>query len=356
MREDILEKFPDLFGTKKVNGREVNIEQAIAALTRELGPEIAAALTGRRALLQSSVPAGKKYAWPKWDDAFEDPVSGQFWTFRQIVQGLIDNVLGRDSEWRWRLNDEVPIPKDAHPLTNPGLELTGPWHPLDMAFNALNSPAPMNMPDFEDASPPHFQPDGTSTNQPVGVLAALQNAKEIFEGRWAGRPYEVIKKGKRRVYKINTSPAQWPTRFARPPGIHVLHDHIRVDGQPVPGLIPITVLWALNNYGSLTHGGTGVYYYIPKIQTPQEALIVEKLLARLEGMIGVRPGTIKIKALYEEGNAGRFLPAIAWVLRRRLLGTNVGRWDYLASLIEMWKDDPQGVFPEIGRASVRERG
>jgi hypothetical protein len=37
---------------------------------------------------------------------------------------------------------------------------------------------------------------------------------------------------------------------------------------------------------------------------------------------------MKIKLLYEEGNAGRFLPAIAWVLRRRLLGTNVGRWDY----------------------------
>ena len=354
IREDILQKFPDLFGTKKVNGREVNIEQTIATLTRELDPEIAAALTSRRALLRSPAPVSKKYAWPKWDDTFQDSVSGRFWTFRQIVQGMIDNAFGRDSEWRWRLNDEVPIPADAHPLTNPGLELTGPWHPLDMAFNALNSPAPMNMPDFEDASPPHFQPDGTPTNQPVGIFAAIQNAKEIFEGRWTDRPYEVVKKDKKRAYKINTSPARWPTRFARPPSIHVRYDHIRVEGQPVPGLIPVTLLWALNNYESLTRAGTGVYYYIPKLQTPQEALIVEKLLARLEGVIGVQPGTIKIKVLYEEGNAGRFLPVIAWVLRRRLLGTNVGRWDYLGSLIEMWKDDPQGIFPDpqsIGMAS-----
>jgi malate synthase len=354
IRQDILQKFPDLFGTKTTNGRQVDVEQAIATLTRELRPEIAAALTARRTLLQSPAPVREKYAWPEWDDTYEDPVTGRFWTFRQIVQGLIDNVLGRESEWRWRLNDEVPIPADAHPLTNPGLELTGPWHPLDMAFNALNSPAPMNMPDFEDASPPHFQPDGTPTNQPVGIFAAMQNAKEILEGRWAGRPYEVVKKGKSRAYKINSSPAQWPTRFARPPGIHVRYDHITVDGQPAPGLIPITLLWALNNYGSLTQAGTGVYYYIPKIQTPEEALILEKLLARLEGMMGIRPGTIKIKVLYEEGNAGRFLPVIAWVLRRRLLGTNVGRWDYLASLIEMWKDDPRGVFPDpqsIGMAT-----
>jgi malate synthase len=50
--------------------------------------------------------------------------------------------------------------------------------------------------------------------------------------------------------------------------------------------------------------------------------------------------------LYEEGNAGRQLPGILWTLRRRLLGTNVGRWDYLGSLIEMWKDDPNGTFPD----------
>jgi malate synthase len=354
IREDILQKYPDLFGTKKVNGQEVNVEQTIATLTRELSSDIAAALTARRALLQSPAPAREKYAWPKWGDRFEDPVSGQFWTFRHIVQGLIDNFLGRDSEWRWRLNDEAPIPQDAHPLTNPGLELTGPWHPLDMAFNALNSAAPMNMPDFEDASPSHFQPDGTPTSQPVGVFAALQNAKEIFEGRWDDHPYEVVKKGKKRAYKIDKPPAQWPTRFGRPPSIHVRYDHIRVEGQSVPALIPITVIWTLNNYESLKRAGTGVYYYIPKIQTPQEAFIVEKLLARLESMIGVPPGTIKIKMLYEEGNAGRFLSAIAWVLRRRLLGTNVGRWDYLGSLIEIWKDEPQGVFPDpqsIGMAS-----
>ncbi len=208
VRDDILQKFPDLFGTKKVKGREINIQETIATLTRELGPDIAAALTARRALLQSAAPVREKYAWPKWDETFEDPATGQPWTFRQIVQGMIDNFLGKESEGRWRLNDEVPIPKDAHPLTNPGLELTGPWHPLDMAFNALNSPAPMNMPDFEDASPPHFQPDGTPSDQPVGIFAALQNAKEILEGRWADRPYEVVKKGQRARVQDQYAPGE----------------------------------------------------------------------------------------------------------------------------------------------------
>src|SRR5271157_407404 len=158
----------------------------------------------------------------------------------------------------------------------------------------------------------------------------------------------------KRSYKINKPPQEWPTRLVRPPSIHVLYDHVTVDGQSAPGLIAVVVLWVFNNYEALKQARTGVYFYIPKMQTPREALIVEKLLARVEGIIGVPAGTFKIKILYEEGNGGRYLPAIAWVFRRRLLGTNVGRWDYLGSLIEMWKDDPNGVFPDpqtVGMAS-----
>ena len=72
-----------------------------------------------------------------------------------------------------------------------------------MAFNALNSAAPMNMPDFEDASPAHFQPAGGSKQQPVATFAALQNAKQIFEGAWSTKSYDVVKKGKTRSYKID---------------------------------------------------------------------------------------------------------------------------------------------------------
>jgi malate synthase len=354
VREDVLQQFPQIFGVKQANGREIDVEETIASLTRELRPAIAEALAARRALLASKEPVRTKYAWPSWDESFEDPISGRPWRFRQIVQGLIDNFLGHESEWRWRLNDAVPVPADVHPLRNPGLELTGPWHPLDMAFNALNSAAPMNMPDFEDASPAHFQPLVAGGKQPAATFAALQNARDIFQGAWATKSYDVVKKGKTRSYTIDRTHDKWPTRLVRPPSIHIVYEHIRVDGEPVPGIVALVSLWVLNNYDALKRLGTGIYFYIPKMQTPREALIVEKLLARLESIIGVPVGTFKIKILYEEGNGGRYLPAIVWTFRRRLLGTNVGRWDYLGSLIEMWKDDPQGVFPDpqtIGMAA-----
>src|SRR5581483_1061930 len=118
-------------------------------------------------------------------------------------------------------------------------------HPLDMAFNALNSQAPQNMPDFEDASPAHFQPEGTSRSTPIGIFSALKNAKDIFEGQWTTKSYDVVKKGQTRSYKINRPPSQWPTRFMRPPSIHIRFDYITVDGKSVPGIVAMASLWAL---------------------------------------------------------------------------------------------------------------
>ena len=346
VRPDILECFPELFARQRANGREIDVLGTIATLSRELEPELEAVLSARRKLLDSPAKVAEKYAWPDWEDVFQDPVTGRSFTYRQIVGGLVDNFLGRESPWRWRLNDEIPIPVHVHPSRNPGLELTGPWHPLDMAFNALSSPAPMNMPDFEDASPPHFTPEGRPVSEPLGVFAAMRNAKDIFEGRWAGRAHEVVKKGRARVYRLERSPELWPTRLARPPGLHVRYDHVTVDGRPAPGMVVVATLWVLLNHDALFREGSGVYFYIPKLQTAAEALWVERLLSRLEGIVGVAVGTYKVKMLYEEGTAGRQLPAIVFTLRRRLLGTNVGRWDYLGSLIEMWKDDPRGIFPD----------
>src|SRR5690348_4461295 len=86
IREDILQNFPALFGSKTVNGRKLNVEEVISTLTTELRPHIGHVLNQRRALLASTAPVREKYAWPKWSDTFEDPVSGKPWTFRQIVQ------------------------------------------------------------------------------------------------------------------------------------------------------------------------------------------------------------------------------------------------------------------------------
>src|SRR5205814_8587381 len=94
----VRDQFPDLFGARTINGRTSDVDETIAALVRLLRADIASALAARRTLIESAAPVREKYAWPSWDETFTDAsFAGQDgrdgrerWTFREIVQGLID--------------------------------------------------------------------------------------------------------------------------------------------------------------------------------------------------------------------------------------------------------------------------
>jgi malate synthase len=348
VRRDVAMRYTHLFGEKLVNGRQVSVEEAIALLYLEVKDLWAKALRLRRGLLDSGDPVRKRYALPGWEEVYEDPVSGSRRTFREIVQGLIDNFLGKETPLAWRLNELAPIPDDAHPLRNPGLELTGPWEPLDMAIKQINADVAAIMgPDDEDAAPPDFVPFG-SRRAEVRLYKSRDNERRLLAGEI--REVTVLKKGRRRRYRIERPRERWPTSFHRVPGLHLVTHTVTIEGRPAPAFIVDLVIHALNDYEALRAKGRGLYFYLPKVQTPLEATVFAKAIWRLERLMGAeRPGTlIKFKALYEEANAGRFLPAIMWIWRHWLIGTNVGRWDYTASLIEMWKDERVLPDPQNG--------
>jgi len=345
--QEVRAKFPDLFGLKVVNGRKISVEDIIGKLTVELEGEIEAALTERRRFLNSREPVRRKYAIPGWEDKFVDPVDGTVRTFREIVQGLIDNMKGRDTPLAWRLNDTTLPPPYANPLTNPGLELTGPWHPLDMAVKQINADVSATMgPDDEDAAPPDYR---TLREKEVGIFASRSNEHKILSGEV--REVQVVKKGKVRRYVMEKPMEKWPTSFHRVPGMHLRTPFVKVNGRPAPSIIVDYVIHALNDFEPLRRMGRSLLFYQPKVQQPIEASVVAKIVWNLEKVMGAStPGEfIKFKALYEEANAGRFLPVIMWMWRHWLLGTNVGRWDYTASLIEMWKDERVLPDPQNGR-------
>lgn len=354
--EPVVRKFPGLFGTKAVDDQRIGVEETIRAISDALDEEIAQVLTKRRELLVSTARVAEKYRFPAWEDTFEDPVSGQPRTFREIVQGLLDNFLGRRTPLAWRLNDGVPIPDDAHPLKNPGLELTGPWHPIEMAIKQLNADVAAVMgPDNEDAAPADYLPFGAPPDRPVALFASRDNERRILSG--AVHEATTSRREPGKTYRIEKPREQWPTSFHRVPGIHLRTPHVTVDRRPAASIIVDYVIHALNDYGSLRAAGRGLYFYQPKVQNPSEARVVAELVWTLEQLLGARrPGTrIKFKALFEEGNLGRFLPVAMWMWRYWLIGTNVGRWDYTGSLIEMWKDervlpDPQSG-PRMGMAA-----
>jgi malate synthase len=246
--EEIYQKYSDLFGDKIVNGRIVNVEKLIEELAIEFSEEIRRVISKRREWLESKQPVISKGSFPSFDEVFID-ADGNKRTFREIIQGIIDNFLGIQSELKWRLNENVPIPEHAHPLKNPGLEITGPWYPLSRAYHQINADVVVAMEDEEDASPAWYVPYA-SGKAIADVWEARKNVKLFLSGK-APSPY--YEKGK--TYTVNKPRDKWPVIFHRIPGLHVLDFDITLNGKHIPAIIVSAVIYTLNNYESFKKCG-----------------------------------------------------------------------------------------------------
>jgi malate synthase len=348
VREDIRRDYPELFGHKIIHGRAVDVEELIGALTIGARDEIARLLSLRHTV-QARVARGEaRYGFLDPELTVTDP-DGRQATVGRIRQGMLDGFFGRHTVATWRLAPGVPIPDDVR---TPGLEGTGPCIDLGMAMGALNSGAASWMWDWEDAG-------GDYREQ---LYQAWRNLSQILAREWDGRPFLHPTKTSRdaqgrtapREYTIDVPASRWPTIFHRVPGLHLRNRQISVDGREVPAIVPALVIHALNNYEAQERNGSGIYYYVPKIETWEEARLVGVLLKEIERAMGVPRGTLKIKMLNERAEFALQQEVIQWVLRENLIGPNVGRWDYLNSREDMFHHDPAMVIPNPGAVTMTE--
>jgi len=338
VRADIQQKYSDLFGTKTIGGRQVNAEELMARMTRATRGEFASLMQARHQLHNRVAHQQGQYDFLDASTQISDP-DGNRMTVGDIRQGMLDGFFGRSTPQAWRVGASVPLPADT---MRPGLEGTGPSIDLGMAFGALNSGASQWMWDWEDAG----------GDYKAQLYEAWKNLKAILAHEWDRKPYE--HPTKKRTYKIDAPKEKWPTIFHRVAGLHLRNRQIHVDGQEVPAMIPGLVIHALNNYEAQKKNGSGIYYYIPKVESWQEAKLVGALLKMLEEAMGVPRGTLKIKMLNERAEFALQQEAIQWVLRENLIGPNVGRWDYINSREDMFHHDPSMVFPNPSSVTMTE--
>ena len=343
VRPDIYEKHRSLFGEQTANGRRIDVEDLIARLTRDAKSDFRTLLSARHAFQDQVGRRERSYGFLAPETKISD-ADGHSATVKDIRQGMLDGFFGRKTSHAWRLNASVPIPKDT---MTPGLEGTGPAIDLGMAMGALNTGAASWMWDWEDAG-------GDYKDQ---LYQGWENLRDLLAHVWNGKPYAHPSKkegGKPRQYTIDLPPANWPTIFHRVPGLHLQNRQISLDGEQVPAIIPALVMHAVHNYDTQKKNGSGVYYYVPKIETWQEARLVAGLLKKVEEAIGLLRGSLKIKMLNERAEYALQQEAVMWVLRENLIGPNVGRWDYLNSREEMFRHDPAMVIPDPNTVTMTE--
>ena len=238
---------------------------------------------------------------------------------------------GQIREGDWKLNAHVPVRRDL--IDRKGLEGTGPFLDMGMAISALNATTAHWMADWEDAM-------GDKGDQ---IYQAFQNTTDLIGGKLM--EYRHPTKGK--TYKLQKRNL-WPTLIARYRGLalKVKKNQMTYANQDIPATIADMVLYAVNNHAALKENGSGVYFYGPKLQSWQEALWVEQVLRDLEKALRLNTGEIKVYLLNERPEFALQQEEIMWVMRERLVGTNVGRWDYLSGHIVVQQAKPHKILPD----------
>ena len=160
----------------------------------------------------------------------------------------------------------APIPPD---LRDRRVEITGPVD-RKMIVNALNSGANVFMADFEDANSP------TWTNNIEGQI----NLKD----RWAGK-LDFTDPDNRKHYKVGDKPA---VLIVRPRGWHLVEEHLTVDGEPVSGALFDFGLYFFHNAKAQIAAGTAPYFYLPKLETAEEARLWNEVFVFAQERLGSR--------------------------------------------------------------------
>jgi malate synthase len=134
--------------------------------------------------------------------------------------------------------------------------------------------------------------------------------------------------------------------IARPRGWHLVEKHVLVDGRPVSASLFDFALYLFHNARALLERGSGPYFYLPKLESHQEARLWNDVFTLAQETLGLPLGTIKATVLIETILASFEMDEILYELRRHSAGLNCGRWDYIFSFIKKLRQQPDVCLPD----------
>jgi malate synthase len=138
------------------------------------------------------------------------------------------------------------------------------------------------------------------------------------------------------------------TKIFRARGLHLEDRHVRnADGSGFSASIVDATLYLVNNHKRLRDTGCSLVYYLPKIQTAEEAAYWGDVLSALEQHLGLPDGSTKVYVLVEQIEQCFQLMEMRAALGKHFIGFNTGRWDYINSVSDAMAWDPEFINPNI---------
>ncbi len=204
-------------------------------------------------------------------------------------------------------------------------QMTGPADDAELVVKMLNSGAPGVMLDLEDSTANTWEHNALGVRN---ILDALAGRLSYFDRK------------RNKTVGINPSTT---VIFTRPRGLH-LHQAGVLPGELLPAsLFDVAMVTYQVDFSALRHP---LCIYIPKSESADEALWWRDLFQMIARLKGLPTNAIKCMALVESHPLAFQMEEFAWNLRDHIVGLNLGRWDYMASLIHFNLENPEWVLPD----------
>src|SRR6266851_6165477 len=217
---------------------------------------------------------------------------------------------------------EIELPEWCSDQRN---QMTGPADDAELVVKMLNSGAPGVMLDLEDSV----------ANAWPNINQGIRNINSALRGELT---YQDRKRD--REVAINESKT---VILTRPRGLHLEQGGV-IKGERMPAaLFDVAMVAYLVDPARLKHP---LSIYIAKSESADEALWWRDLFQAISAARGWPSDYIKCMALVESHPIAYQMEEFAYNLREHMMGLNLGRWDYMASLIDFTLHDPTWVLPD----------
>ena len=204
-------------------------------------------------------------------------------------------------------------------------QMTGPADDAELTVKLLNSGSPAVMVDLEDST----------ANTWEHIMLAINNTLAAYK-------YELSYDDKKRQKKVTVQRSKTVT-WVRPRGLHLSQGGVIKNEIMSASLFDLALIWYQLDPARLPHNFS---VYIPKSESAEEAFWWRDLFQAFAKHKGLPADYIKCMALVEAHPLAYQMEEFLFNLREHCLGLNLGRWDYMASLIDFMSEDPNWILPD----------
>jgi malate synthase len=204
-------------------------------------------------------------------------------------------------------------------------QMTGPADDAELTVKLLNSGSPAVMLDIEDSTANHWP----------NTMLAIKNILDAYK-------YDLGYYDQKRQKQVTVQRSKTVT-WIRPRGLHLSQGGVIKNEIMSSSLFDLALLWYQIDPAWLPHNFS---VYIPKSESAEEAFWWRDLFQALAKQKNLPADYIKCMALVEAHPLAYQMEEFLFNLREHCLGLNLGRWDYMASLIDFMLEDPNWILPD----------